>query len=170
MVVPHVQAFRLAVIAAALALAAVPVAAVAVPIAGQPAPDFTLPAPDHKTVKLSALRGHAVYVNFFASWCAPCNEEAPSIGQLREKYAPAGLEIIGIDEIDAPGEAAAFQKKYHDPFGLVAVDDSGTVGKTYGAIAMPVHIFINKRGIVTTYRLGEMSPEQIEAAIKDALK
>ena len=164
----HVE--RLAGLGAALALAVAPLAASAVPLAGQAAPDFSLPAPDHKTVKLAALKGHAVYVNFFASWCGPCNVEAPSILQLREKYAPEGLEIVGVDELDAPGQGEAFQKKYHDPFAFVAVDDSGTVGRTYGAIGLPVHVFINRRGIVTTYRQGEMEPAQIEAAIKDALK
>ena len=49
-------------------------------------------------------------------------------------------------------------------------DDGGNVGRTYGAIGLPVHIFINRHGIVTTYRQGEMDPGQIEAAIKDALK
>jgi len=165
-----VRSTRFAGLGAALAFAFAPLAASAVPLPGQAAPDFSLPAPDHKAVKLAALRGHAVYVNFFASWCGPCNVEAPSILQLREKYASAGLEIVGIDELDAPGQGEAFQKKYHDPFGLVAIDDSGNVGRTYGAIGLPVHIFINRHGIVTTYRQGEMDPGQIEAAIKDALK
>lgn len=162
------QLFRLAAVAAVLAL--VPLAAFAVPLAGQPAPDFRLLSPDKKIVTLGALKGHAVYVNFFASWCGPCNDEAPSIGALRAKYARSGLEIVGIDELDAPGEAAAFQKKYRGPYTVVAIDDSGTTGKAYGAIAMPVHIFINRRGVVTAYRIGQMDAGQIEAAIKDALK
>lgn len=162
------QLFRVATVAAALVL--LPAAVLAVPLAGQPAPGFSLPSPDKKIVALGALKGHPVYVNFFASWCGPCNDEAPSIGQLRAKYARSGLEVVGIDELDAPGEAAAFQKKYHAPYDLVATDESGTVGKTYGAIAMPVHVFINRRGVVTTYRLGQMDAGQIEAAIRGALK
>jgi peroxiredoxin len=161
---------RLSAIVAAAALAAIPVAALAVPQVGQPAPAFSLPSPSGKPVALAGFRGKAVYVNFFASWCGPCNEEAPSIGKLRAKYAKAGLTVVGIDELDAPGQGAAFQKKYANPYGAVAIDESGSVGHTYGAIAMPVHVFIDRRGTVKAYRIGEMDPQQIEAAIKDALK
>jgi cytochrome c biogenesis protein CcmG/thiol:disulfide interchange protein DsbE len=159
------------ILAAAVALAFVPAAALAIPQAGKPAPAFSLPSPDGKTqVSLDALKGKPVYVNFFASWCGPCNSEAPSIGKLRAQYAKRGLQVVGIDELDAPGQGAAFQKKYNNPYSLVALDDSGSVGKQYGTVAMPVHVFIDRHGIVKTFRLGEMSPAEIETAIKDVVK
>lgn len=158
------------VLAAVAALALVPSAVLAAPEVGKPAPAFSLPSPAGKTVSLGALKGKAVYVNFFASWCGPCNVEAPSIGKLRSQYEKRGLQVVGIDELDAPGQAAAFASKYHNPYGLVAIDDSGSVGRTYGTVLMPVHVFIDRNGIVRTYRIGEMSPAEIESAIKDALK
>jgi thiol-disulfide isomerase/thioredoxin len=162
---------RIRIVLAAAVLALVPVTALAIPQVGKAPPQFSLPSPDgKKTVSLDALKGRPVYVNFFASWCGPCNAEAPSIGKLRAQYAKRGLQVVGIDELDAPGQAAAFQKKYNNPYGIVAVDDNGAVGKTYNTVAMPVHVFIDRRGVVKTYRLGEMSAAEIEAAIKDALK
>ena len=158
------------VLAAAAVLAALPLAALALPQAGQPAPAFSLPSIAGKPISLAGLKGRPVYINFFASWCGPCNEEAPAIGKLRAQYAKRGLQVVGIDELDAAGQAAAFQKKYGNPYGLVAVDDNGATGKQYGTIAMPVHVFIDRRGIVRTFRIGEMNPGEIETAIKDALK
>ena len=156
--------------AAVAALSLLPAAVLAAPQVGKPAPAFSLPSPDGKTVSVGALHGKPVYINFYASWCGPCNEEAPSIGKLRAQYAKSGLQVVGVDELDGPGQGAAFEQKYNRPYGLVALDGDGKVGKTYGAIAMPVHVFIDRNGIVTTYRLGEMNPAEIEAAIKTALK
>jgi cytochrome c biogenesis protein CcmG, thiol:disulfide interchange protein DsbE len=155
---------------AAAALVVVPLAALAIPQAGKPAPAFSLPSPNGKPVTLDTLKGRPAYINFYASWCGPCNDEAASIGKLRAQYAKQGLQVLGIDELDPPGQGAAFQKKHGNPYTLIAIDDSGSVGKTYGTIAMPVHVFIDRRGIVKTFRIGEMNPAEIEAAIKDALK
>ncbi len=150
-------------------LALVPAAALAVPQVGKPAPALSLPSVDGKTVVLDKLRGKPVYVNFFASWCGPCNDEAPSIRTLRQKYGARGLQVVGIDELDPPGKAAEFTKRYNQPYGLVGIDDSGTTGRSFGTVAMPVHVFIDKSGVVRTYRIGEMSPQQIESAIKGIL-
>jgi thiol-disulfide isomerase/thioredoxin len=166
------SSLRMLVASLAIAVAGVPIAAAAIPLAGQSAPDFTLPNPSGKgkPVTLGALRGHPVYVNFFASWCGPCNDEAPSIAQFRARYAKRGLTVVGVDELEPSSAGAGFEAKYHAPFGLVGVDESGAVGKEYGAIAMPLHVFINARGVVTTYHLGQMSDAEIDAGIKSSLK
>jgi peroxiredoxin len=161
---------RIPTVLVAVALALVPAAALAIPQVGKAPPPFSLPSPGGKPVALENLRGKPLYVNFFASWCGPCNAEAPAIGKLRAQYAKRGLQVLGIDELDRPGEAQAFQRKFSNPYGLVAIDEDGAIGKKYGALGMPVHVFIDRRGVVTTYRVGEMSPVEIETAIKDALK
>jgi cytochrome c biogenesis protein CcmG/thiol:disulfide interchange protein DsbE len=157
------------VAALAAALSLVPAAALAVPQVGKPAPALNVPSIDGKTVALDRLRGKPVYLNFFANWCGPCNAEAPSIRDLRLKYAKRGLTVVGVDELDPPGQAAAFVKKYQAPYEVVGIDDSGSAGRSFGAIAMPVHVFIDKNGIVRTFRIGEMNAAQIETAIKGIL-
>ena len=161
---------RISTLLAAAALVLVPAAALAIPQVGKPAPAFSLPSPGGKSFVLNKLRGKPLYVNFFASWCGPCNAEAPGIGKLRAQYARRGLQVLGIDYLDRPGQAQAFQRKYANPYGLVAIDEDGAVGKQYGAFGMPLHIFIDRRGLVTTFRVGEMSPAEIETAIKESLK
>jgi peroxiredoxin len=156
-----------AVLVAALAL--VPAAAFAVPQVGKPAPPLALPSLDGKGLDLARLRGKPVYLNFFATWRGPCNEEAPAIRSLRQKYAARGLAVVGVDELDPPGGAASFEKKYRDPYALVGIDDSGSTGRTFGTVAMPVHVFIDKGGIVRTFRIGEMNAQQIETAIRGIL-
>ncbi len=153
---------------AALATACVPVAALAVPRVGQPAPPFSLPAVDGKPLTLASLKGKPVYLNFYATWCPPCNEEAPVIGKLSDKYKPRGLTVVGVDELENPQKAAQFLTQHHLAYRAV-VDSDGRTGKDYGAIGLPVHIFIDRAGVVKTYRVGEMNPDEIETAIKGIL-
>lgn len=153
------------VAAAALLCWTLPGIALAVPKVGQAAPGFTLPSVDGKPLALSSFKGKPVYLNFYASWCAPCNEEAPAIGKLSARYKARGLTVLGVNELENAQQAKEFLAKYHLPYTAV-VDADGKAGKDYGALGLPVHIFIDRAGIVSTYRLGEMNPDEIEAAIK----
>ena len=151
----------------AIAAAALPLAATAAPHAGDAAPAFDLPRTSGGSLSLASLKGKPIYLNFFASWCAPCNEEAPSVVRLYKKYHARGLVTVGVDEQEDRAKALEFAKKYGLPFPVVI--DDGKMGSSYGAIALPVHVFIDRQGKISTYRLGEMEPAEIEAAIKKAL-
>jgi peroxiredoxin len=161
------KALCVGALSAALLWAAIPALA-GVPRAGQPAPAFSL----HKAagggdISLASFKGKPVYLNFFANWCAPCNEEAPSVVELYKKYRGRGLVTVGVDELESPRQALEFARKYHYPFAVVV--DDGKMGKDYGVLAMPVHVFIDRAGKVSFYRLGEMSRAEIESAIKKIL-
>ena len=154
----------------AAAVAALPLAAVAVPRAGDVAPPISLKIlGSGKTQTLAAFKGKPVYLNFFASWCGPCNEEAPSIVKLYKKYHPQGLVALGVNELDPEAKAKSFVDQYKLPF-TVLLYDSGSTGKDYGTLALPVHVFIARDGKISTYRLGEMSNQEIEDAIKEIVK
>ncbi len=156
------------IVPAAIALlAAFAAPASAAPHAGDAAPAFALPKASGGNLTLSSLHGKPVYLNFFASWCAPCNAEAPSVAGLAKKYASRGLTVVGVNEQEDKSKATAFAHQYKWPF-AIAVDD-GEMGKQYGVVALPVHVFIDKGGKISTYRLGEMEPSEIDEAIKKIL-
>jgi peroxiredoxin len=156
-------------LALSLALAAsAPMAALAIPHTGDVAPPFSIAKVGGGTIDLSKFRGKPVYVNFFASWCGPCNEEAPDVAKLYHTYHARGLTVVGVDELEDASKAGDFVHTYAWPF-AVGVDGDGSVGHTYGALGLPVHVFIDKRGNVSTYRLGEMDHAEIEEAIKKIL-
>lgn len=135
--------------------------------AGDAAPEFALPSTSGGSVSSARLKGKPLYVNFFASWCGPCNEEAPAVGTLYKKYHAKGLTVVGIDYLEDKSSASGFAKKYGWSF-PIGVDD-GSAGQKVGLFGLPVHVFIDKSGKVSTVRYGEMDAPDIEAAIKKIL-
>ncbi|HVA38877.1 MAG TPA: TlpA disulfide reductase family protein [Candidatus Dormibacteraeota bacterium] len=156
-------------LAAALAVAALlPSMAFAAPPPRKdaPAPAFSLPLANGRgKVSLAAFRGHPVYLNYFAAWCPPCNAEAPSLAKLARAFAPKGVVVIGIDELEGAKQALGFALKYQLPY-RIALDTDGAVGAAYGVYALPVHVFIDRRGRVAYYRLGEMDAAQIKSRLE----
>lgn len=134
---------------------------------GQPAPNWTEKTSTGSELTLSSLRGKAVYLNFFATWCPPCNQEAPSINALQKKYASRGLQVVGVDELENAKKAAQFVHKY----GLVypAVVDDGTLQGQYNVNGLPVHVFIKRSGVIEKIVVGEMTKPAIAAAIQTIL-
>lgn len=148
-----------------LILAALPVAAAAPPHPGQPAPVFKTKTLDGKPLALGTFAGKAVYLDFFASWCAPCREETPTIIKLSKAYAKDGLVVIGLDDNESSDRAGGFRDTFKIPFPVAVADQK--LLDSYGVIALPVHVFIDRKGNIKLYRLGEMSSQQIEAAIRE---
>ena len=151
-------------LAASIAFAAP--AAAGIPQVGAPAPAFSIQAIANATGDLSLSRyaGKAIYLNFFASWCEPCKAEVPSIAQLSKEYAKRGVVVIGIDELESASAADGFVARFKLPY-PVGLDDSGSVGGSYGLIGMPMHVFIGADGKLVLRHAGEMSADQIRAAL-----
>lgn len=139
-----------AVVAAAL-VALLVILAVAVrqrgagPLASGSAPEFTLKSFDGQTYKLSELRGKPVVVNFWASWCIPCRDEAPALQRVWEKYKDQGVLILGVDYVDTDTEAKKFIEEFQQTYPNGA--DLGTViSQGYKISGVPETYFIGKDG------------------------
>ncbi len=115
------------------------------PLAGGMAPDFTLTTFDGQTYKLSELKGRPVVVNFWASWCVPCRDEAPALQRAWVKYKDQGLLILGVDYVDTDPEAKTFIAEFQQTYPNGA--DMGTrISQAYRITGVPETYFVGKDG------------------------
>jgi peroxiredoxin len=132
------------------------IAGPAVLTVGQPAPDFTLPGLDGNPVSLSDYRGKVVLVNIWATWCAPCIAEMPSMQKLYRKLQGDNFEILAVS-IDTTGSSvvAPFMKKLNLTFPAL-IDTQGITKTAYGATGVPESFIIDKQGIVVKKIIGPL--------------
>ena len=123
------------------------------PLLDQPAPQFSLQTVDGQTISLAALRGRPVIVNFWASWCVPCRDEFPLLAAAYAKYAPQGLQIVGVIYNDGPQTASDFARQFNATWPLV-VDPGGATYKAYDGIGVPISYYIDRSGVVRTVSYG----------------
>jgi cytochrome c biogenesis protein CcmG, thiol:disulfide interchange protein DsbE len=119
-----------------------PVAAPAV--AGRPAPALTVHIFDGRAVSIAELRGKPIVLNFWASWCTPCRQEAPVLADGAR--SSAGVRFLGAAIQDADGPARAFQQEFQPPYPTGIVSDGGYL--RYGVTGPPETYFIDSSGIV----------------------
>jgi cytochrome c biogenesis protein CcmG/thiol:disulfide interchange protein DsbE len=134
---------------------------------GKPAPSWNEPLASGGTMSSSSLAGKPVYLNFFATWCPPCNAEAPDVNAIQQQFASQGLHVIGVDVLENAARARQFVAEHH--LGYPAVVDDGTLRDAYRINGMPVHVFINAKGIVKKIVVGELSKSQMEADVRTIL-
>ena len=133
------------------------------------APAFTLPRLDREGhVELAGLRGKAVVLNFWASWCLPCRKEAPRLQEAWSTYGPDRLVVLGIDSQDFKGDARKFVRKYGLTYPVVH-DASGSTYGPYGLTGFPETFFVNREGKVVGYVSGELTEQDLAENIRRAL-
>lgn len=120
---------------------------------GQLAPDFELSGNGATTVKLSALRGKVVYLDFWASWCGPCRQSFPWMNDLQAKYGSRGLQIVGVNLDAKDSDARKFLAENNARF-LLAFDNKGATPKLYGVKGMPTSYLIDRDGRIVSEHTG----------------
>ena len=114
---------------------------------GQLAPDFELSDLEGRPVALAALRGKVLFVNFWATWCAPCRDEAPSLQKLYARLQPRGFEVLAVS-IDASSEEGAvrdFVREFSLGFPILA-DPKQRAYRSFGATGVPETYLIDADG------------------------
>jgi thiol-disulfide isomerase/thioredoxin len=135
---------------------------------GEPAPLWSEPSLPGPKLSLAALRGKPVYLNFFATWCPPCNAEAPAIDAIARAYGPRGLQVVGVDVLENAQKAAGFRAGHHLSYPVVV--DDGTLRDQYRINGLPVHVFIDRAGSVRRIVVGEMSPAEMQSEAERLLQ
>lgn len=133
------------------------------------APDFSLESLDGKTMRLSDLRGKAVLLNFWATWCGPCKIEMPWFVELQKQYGSQGLQIVGVAMDDGSKEdIAKFAKDMGVNYPILIGKES--VGDAYGGVpALPQTFLIGRDGKIVDKIVGLRGKAEIEDSIKKAL-
>jgi peroxiredoxin len=133
---------------------------------GDMAPDFTVTRPDGSTfrltdldgrpIRLADLRGQGVWVNFWASWCPPCQAETPILRATYEAYRDRGLELVAISvQESSAADVAAYAQRYGLAY-TIAPDLSGDIFHLYRVYALPTQFFIGPDGVIRSVVQGPL--------------
>lgn len=142
------------------------------PQAGFSAPDFNLKTPTGESFTLSELKGQAVLVNVWATWCPPCRAEMPAIQKMYEEYKDQGFIVLAVNSTiqDNPLDIQSFVEEYNLSFPIL-LDETGDTTRSYQVRSLPSSYFINRQGIITEVVIGgPMSEALLRTRIEEALK
>ncbi len=137
------------------------------PVEAGLAPDFSLTTFEGETITLSDLRGQVVIVNFWASWCPPCREEAAYLEATWRKYKDRGVVFIGVDYLDARPNALAYLEEFDITYPN-GPDLGQKIADAYHIQGVPETFYIDKQGQLRGVKIGPLYPPALDDQI-DAL-
>ncbi len=124
---------------------------------------------DGRPIRLADLRGKVVWLNFWASWCPPCQQETPILRDLDERYGDRGLAIVGISvQETSPTDVASYADRYELDY-TIGFDGSGHILRLYRVFALPTQFFIDVNGVVTHVVNGPVDEQGAKALIESLL-
>ena len=135
----------------------------------KPAPDFSLPKVSGLPVPgfdAARLKGQVSVVNVFASWCIPCRDEHPVLEALKKE---TGVLLLGINQKDAPENAAAFLAQMGNPYDAVGADSDGRTSIDWGVYGVPETFVVDAKGVIRFKHTGPMSMDDIAREIVPAI-
>jgi cytochrome c biogenesis protein CcmG, thiol:disulfide interchange protein DsbE len=133
------------------------------------APNFTLARLDRPgTLQLASLRGKAVVLNFWASWCYPCNQEAPAL-EKAWKERDGRVVVLGVDVNDFSGDARKFMRKHKLTYPVVH-DNKNVTSPDYGLTGLPETFFLDRNGRVVGHIAGQVTAVDLRNGIEKALR
>jgi cytochrome c biogenesis protein CcmG/thiol:disulfide interchange protein DsbE len=136
---------------------------------GKTAPNFSLRRIDRPgNLQLASLRGKVVVLNFWASWCYPCNQEAPALEAATKRWGNR-VVVLGVDVNDPVSDARGFARKYRLSYPLVH-DNHNVTSPKYGLTGLPETFFLDRTGKLVVHVAGQVGASDIQAGVERALK
>ena len=139
------------------------------PLAGQPAPGFTVRLLDGSTLTLSDLRGRVVVINFWATWCPPCEDELPALQAVGEAYGPRGVVVVGIAFQDEETDVREMMTRFGIAY-PVGMDVGERISSDYGITGVPETFIVDPEGRVASLHIGPVSAEQLRGELDRLLQ
>jgi cytochrome c biogenesis protein CcmG, thiol:disulfide interchange protein DsbE len=121
--------------------------------AGQRAPELAATGTNGLSLRLGALKGQVVLLDFWASWCGPCKKSFPWMNEMQEKYGPKGLRIVAINLDERREDADRFLAQVPAKF-TIGFDSQGGTPGAYGVKGMPSSVLIGANGFVDSLHAG----------------
>lgn len=134
------------------------------PESGAYAPPLQLNTLDGSTLSLEMLRGHPVVLNFWATWCAPCRQEMPTLQRYYADHADRGLRIVAVNMGEAPAQAAAWVRDFGLTFDIL-LDPDETSTQPYYLFGYPTTFIIDPEGVVLRVYRGPISADELDDAL-----
>jgi len=141
------------------------------PLVRRPAPAFALPGLDRghdSPVRLSALRGHVVVVNFWASWCTECHTEQAALNRTWDRFRDSGVVVVGVDFEDATGDARDYVARTGASYPMV-VDATSATALAYGLRGVPETYVIDPRGRIDDRIIAPVAYDRLARRISGLL-
>jgi cytochrome c biogenesis protein CcmG/thiol:disulfide interchange protein DsbE len=136
---------------------------------GEPAPASPLPRLEGGgSESLAAYRGRWVLVNFWASWCRPCREEAPVLERFQREHGSSDFTVLGIDSRDLSGDGRAFVRRYGLSYPQLR-DGDGSAARDFGTTGVPENFLVDAAGKVRLVVVGPVSEESLDDEIAPLL-
>jgi len=132
-------------------------------LVGQTEPAMTIDALTGGSVDIASFRGTPLVVNFWASWCVPCRQEAPVLNRAAVQYAGA-IQFVGVDIQDSDTAARSYQDEFKSPYPVGPASQPSYL--RWGVVAPPETFFISRLGIIVSRYVGPLDQRTLEVNIR----